>query len=56
MAGENAGHKLIVLGNQGVGKTALLTRLVRNVFEDNHTSTIGVDLFTKTIMLGIIWF
>lgn len=49
MAGE---QKLIVLGNQGVGKTALMTRLVHNVFEDSYTSTIGMDLFTKTMMLG----
>ena len=56
MAAENAEHKLIVLGNQGVGKTALITRLVHNVFENNHISTIGMDLFTKTILLGIIGF
>lgn len=56
MAAANAEHKLIVLGNQGVGKTALITRLVHNVFENNHTSTIGMDLFTKTIMLGMICF
>ena len=47
-----AEHKLILLGNQGVGKTALVTRLVHNVFEDSYTSTIGMDFFTKTMMLG----
>lgn len=52
MAPENEEHKLIVLGNQGVGKTALVTRLVHNVFENNYISTIGMDYFTKTIMLG----
>ena len=46
-----AEQKLILLGNQGVGKTALITRLVHNVFEETYTSTIGLDLFTKTMML-----
>ncbi len=52
MGTEIEQHKLIVLGNQGVGKTALVTRLVHNVFENNNTSTIGMDFFTKTIMIG----
>ncbi|XP_028400009.1 ras-related protein RABH1b-like [Dendronephthya gigantea] len=51
MEAENVEHKLIVLGNQGVGKTALVTRLVYDVFEDINTSTIGMDFFTKTIFL-----
>lgn len=49
---EPVEQKLILLGNQGVGKTALVTRLVHNVFEGNYASTIGMDFFTKTIMLG----
>lgn len=54
MTTENAEHKLILLGNQGVGKTALVTRLVHNVFEVSYTSTIGIDFFAKTIMIGVI--
>jgi len=36
--------KLVVIGDSGVGKTALLRRLVDNRFIPEHMTTIGVDL------------
>ena len=35
--------KLIILGNQYVGKTTLLKRLIHNTFRDFYMATIGVD-------------
>ena len=41
--------KTIIVGNPGVGKTALLLRYVENRFEEEYLSTIGVDFYLKTI-------
>ena len=45
-------YKIIVLGDQSVGKTAIVKRLNDNTFSDAYQSTIGVDFSTyyfKTI-------
>ena len=44
--------KLIVLGESGVGKTAILQQYINNVFTEDHKSTIGADFFTKKIDIG----
>eukprot|EP00475_Leptophrys_vorax_P027843 TRINITY_DN3979_c0_g1_i3.p1 TRINITY_DN3979_c0_g1~~TRINITY_DN3979_c0_g1_i3.p1 ORF type:complete len:211 (+),score=37.09 TRINITY_DN3979_c0_g1_i3:55-687(+) len=41
--------KLVVLGDSGVGKSALLKRAAKGVYEDQYVSTIGVDFEVKTI-------
>ena len=41
--------KIIVVGDSGVGKTALLRRYVRNEFSASYSSTIGADFMTKTL-------
>ncbi len=41
--------KFLVLGESGVGKTALTCRYVDGNFDDNILSTIGVDFKIKTI-------
>ena len=40
--------KVILLGDQGVGKTSLCNRLCNNTFNLKTKATIGVDLFIKT--------
>jgi small GTP-binding protein len=35
--------KLVLIGNSGVGKTAILSRLVNNAFASSSTCTIGVE-------------
>merc|ERR1712087_731247 len=41
--------KVIILGESGVGKTALLHKYVSNQFIENHKATIGADFMTKEI-------
>eukprot|EP01114_Cavostelium_apophysatum_P020329 TRINITY_DN6787_c0_g1_i1.p1 TRINITY_DN6787_c0_g1~~TRINITY_DN6787_c0_g1_i1.p1 ORF type:complete len:1084 (-),score=265.41 TRINITY_DN6787_c0_g1_i1:21-3155(-) len=41
--------KLVLVGNSGVGKSALLARFTRDTFDPSHRSTIGVEFATKTI-------
>lgn len=40
--------KTVVIGDSGVGKTNLLTRLCDNQFKDTYTATIGVDFKIKS--------
>ena len=41
--------KLVVLGDQGCGKSSILNQYVNNNFVSNYQATIGVDFFKKTI-------
>ncbi|MBD3230099.1 MAG: GTP-binding protein [Candidatus Lokiarchaeota archaeon] len=41
--------KVIVIGDGGVGKTALTTRFSQGIFRDQYKMTIGVDFSIKTI-------
>jgi Ras-related protein Rab-1A len=40
--------KLIILGDAGVGKTALMNNYLSNGFQENEPSTIGVEFGSKT--------
>mmetsp|Transcript_18985 Transcript_18985/g.30166 ORF Transcript_18985/g.30166 Transcript_18985/m.30166 type:complete len:222 (-) Transcript_18985:287-952(-) len=44
--------KIIVLGESGVGKTAILHRYIHHEFIEEHKSTIGADFFSKKIDVG----
>ena len=41
--------KYLVIGNSGVGKSALLIRFTDDTFSDTYVTTIGVDFKIKTI-------
>jgi Ras-related protein Rab-1A len=43
--------KILLIGDSGVGKTAMLSKFVDEEFIHNHISTIGVDFKIKTIDL-----
>jgi Ras-related protein Rab-1A len=43
--------KILLIGDSGVGKTAILSKFVDDQFIDNYISTIGVDFRIKTIDL-----
>ena len=44
--------KIIVVGESGVGKTALCWKFVDGRFIENHKATIGADLLTKSVDVG----
>ncbi|MHA1263784.1 MAG: Rab family GTPase [Candidatus Helarchaeota archaeon] len=45
--------KIIVVGDGGVGKTALTVRFAEGVFRDDYKMTIGVDFSIKTINVSL---
>jgi len=58
----NFSAKIIMTGNYQVGKTSLVSRFVRNLFQESYQSTIGVDISEKVVEISdkikvkfIIW-
>jgi Ras-related protein Rab-11B len=45
-------HKVILLGNSGVGKTNLLSRLHSGEFSDDFASTVGVEFLTHVMEIS----
>ena len=45
----NISFKIILVGQSGVGKTALMRRYVKRFFPENEVSTIGIDFGVKII-------
>lgn len=43
--------KVVVVGDSGVGKSNLLSRYVHNYFNEEITSTLGVDLLSKRLLI-----
>lgn len=41
--------KIVIIGDSGVGKTNLLCRFTRNMFNQESRPTIGVDFSPKTM-------
>jgi small GTP-binding protein len=46
-----AKYKLVFLGDQGVGKTSIITRFMYDSFDKNYQATIGIDFLSKTMYL-----
>ena len=44
--------KVIVIGNSGVGKSSLVVRLIDDFFDENQSSTIGVEFGSKLLRVG----
>lgn len=45
-------YKIIILGQSGVGKTAIIDRYCRDLFQDNNDPTIGVQYRPKIIEIN----
>ncbi|KAJ3178942.1 Ras- protein Rab-6A [Geranomyces variabilis] len=43
--------KLVFLGEQSVGKTALITRFMYDTFDNSYQATIGIDFLSKTMYM-----
>ncbi len=46
-----AKYKIVFLGDQGVGKTSIITRFMYDSFDKNYQATIGIDFLSKTMYL-----
>ena len=46
---QDFAFKIILLGDIAVGKSQLIQRYVNNLFDDNHSPTLGMEISTKTI-------
>lgn len=44
-------YKIVFLGDQGVGKTSIITRFMYDSFEKLYQATIGIDFLSKTMYL-----
>ena len=51
MAASSRGpmYKIVLLGELGVGKTSIFKRLKDNEFDENVTTTTGIDSCTKQL-------
>ncbi|XP_025097759.1 ras-related protein Rab-5C-like [Pomacea canaliculata] len=49
---RNKQAKLVLLGDQGVGKSSIALRFVRGEFHENHEATIGAAFLTQTVNVG----
>lgn len=43
--------KIVLLGDQSVGKTSIITRFLYDSFDPSYQSTIGIDFLSKTLYL-----
>ena len=44
--------RIITLGDSGVGKTSIINRYVKNIFNDNNPSTVGVSFAIKELYIN----
>ena len=55
------GLKIVLLGDEGVGKSSLIVRYVKNKFKHEYISTMGVDFLIKNLKIDddgikcIVW-
>ncbi|NVM53673.1 MAG: GTP-binding protein [Candidatus Helarchaeota archaeon] len=52
--------KIVLVGDEAVGKTSLILRYINNTFKDNYIPTLGVNFMTKDLQIKkttrlVIW-
>ena len=45
-------YKVLIIGDQGIGKTSLIHRYINDKFTENNNSTIGLDYQIKTVQVS----
>ena len=45
-------HKVVLIGNSAVGKTSIINQYIYNSSAPDHTPTVGIDFFAKTLDLN----
>ena len=43
--------QLLVIGDAAVGKTSILSRFAQDKFSPQYLATLGIDFFTKDVMI-----
>lgn len=51
MKNYETGGRIVLLGDQGVGKTSIVKRFVRGTFNMNENSTIGASYFSQDVFI-----
>lgn len=49
---KTVSKKVVLLGNEGVGKTSLVKRYVHSIFNDEYLTTIGIKISKKVVRVG----
>ncbi len=47
-------YKMVIFGNQGVGKTSLINRFINDKFDEIYTNTLGYNVFEKILSIDKI--
>ena len=45
-------HKVVLIGDSSVGKTAIINQFMYESIDENHQATVGIDFFAKTLVIG----
>ncbi|MFT5821543.1 MAG: small GTP-binding protein [Crocinitomix sp.] len=49
---KTVSKKIVLLGNEGVGKTSLVKQYVHSIFNDEYLTTIGIKISKKVVEVG----
>jgi small GTP-binding protein len=49
---KTVSKKIVLLGNEGVGKTSLVKQYVHSIFNDEYLTTIGIKISKKVVEIG----
>ena len=50
-ASQIENYKIVIIGDQHVGKTSILSKYKYEATEDTYAPTVGIDFLTKNVFL-----